>query len=162
MPGAGEYSDSYYSDDAESVATQRSDEEPEVVPRAIVEVGNAASEEHRAPESHGFAGRIMAFMELEERGRQQALTQFAVAQAKSAGVLSQIMNVAQQAQTRAEIRENFPEAHRLLDAPRLREKQKRRRQKQKTARNATTPKSSGTVPGQPAPKAAASSASGTP
>jgi hypothetical protein len=89
------------------------------------------------PGQNGLAVRMMGLLELQEQGRQAAMTRMAEAQDKSTNVLERMMQMVQEAQSMRRLREMHPEAHRLLDAPRKRDGQKRRRLKQKTAKAAS-------------------------
>ena len=96
----------------------------------------------REPEHAGLAHRMMRLLETQEHGRQQALRHQSDAQERSVTVMSRILTIADKAQTMGQLRREDPEAHKMLETDRVREKQKRRRRRQKNERGEAKAKES--------------------
>ena len=77
----------------------------------------------------------MKLLETQEQGRQHAIQMQSMAHERTAAVMSQMMTLVDKSQSMAALKHAAPEAHKLLDAERVREKQKRWRARQKDERS---------------------------
>ena len=105
----------------------------------------------------GIANRMMNVLEYQERGRQEAFEKMTTAQHQGTAVMASMVQLIQNTQEMSmrRLRQTDREAHRLLDADRAREKQKRRRQRAQEARDAPQAGAAEQVGAAPSPKAMA-------
>ena len=134
---AGEYSDSEfeYSDDPDNSPTA----EPTTSVLRMTDAADSAVVNTYRPSTGQLANtpmaeRVMGFLELQERGRQTAMSDMAKAHEQSAKVLTTMVDMAQDAQNMRHLKQLHPEAYQVLVAPRKRDKQKRRRMKNSAAK----------------------------
>jgi hypothetical protein len=104
-----------------------------------IQIHNSRHSQSQEPcGSTGIANRIMDVMELQERGRQDAFAKVSMGQERDTTVMSAMVQLMQGAQEMSmrRLSTTNPEAHRILDAPRRRDKQKRRRHRAQETQNA--------------------------